>query len=155
MAVEPEVMTTSFETTMDNNATSKLCLPSVLVVSNSKTMLISNSSVIASLDQVCISILEATKILPWVQQHQPDLIILDISWSQIIKLQLIAALRVDWLTRNIPILVITSSRSQQLQSWETLDYDACLFKPYAMKELEQTICSLVSTPACETYSNAV
>ncbi|MEM7592850.1 MAG: response regulator [Cyanobacteria bacterium P01_A01_bin.83] len=133
---------------MNKNAASQLSSPTVLVVGKDRAIPISDSLVIASLNQVYISILEAAKILAWVQQHQPDLIVIDIGWSQIIKLQLITALRLDWLTRNIPIIVITSNQAKQIDEQTTLDCDAFLIKPYAIKDLEQTICSLISTPAC-------
>lgn len=130
---------------------SKLCSPTVLLVSNDLNLLITDSSIINSLNQVCISILEAAKIITWVQQHQPDVIILDLGWSEIINLQLIATLRLDWLTRNIPIAIVASSGVQQFHSGARLDYDVCLVKPFTTQELEQTICSLISTPACECY----
>ncbi|MEM8720041.1 MAG: response regulator [Cyanobacteria bacterium P01_G01_bin.39] len=136
---------------MNKNAASQLGSPTVLVVSKDRAIPISDSLVIASLNQVYISISEAAKILAWVQQHQPDLIVLDIGWSQIIKLQLITALRLDWLTRNIPIIVITNNQAKQIDDQTILDCDAFLVKPYAIKDLEQTICSLISTPACQKY----
>lgn len=99
-----------------------------------------------------MSILEFAKILPWVQQYQPDLIVLDLASSQIINLQLIAALRLDWLTRNIPILILAGSTSKQIELLEQLDYNDFLIKPYSSVELGKKICSLVSTPACKIYA---
>ena len=140
---------------MNKNAISKLRSPTILLVSNDRNLLSSDSLIISSLNQVCISILEATQIITWIQQHQPDLIILDLGWSEIINLQLITALRLDWLTRNIPIAIITNSGNQPFCSLATLDYDACLIKPFTTQELEQTICSLISTPACKYNSKLV
>lgn len=137
---------------MNKNAISKLCSPTILLVSNDRNLLSSDSLIINSLNQVCISILEATQVITWIQQHQPDLIILDLGWLEIINLQLITALRLDWLTRNIPIAIITNSEKQPFCSLATLDYDACLIKPFSTQELEQTICSLISIPACECNS---
>ncbi len=137
---------------MNDNVTSKYLAPTVLVVNNNQENLVSNSLILDSLNQVHISILEDSNILSWVQQYQPDLIILDIGWSQIINSQLIAALRLDWLTRNIPIMVIVGSTTQQIEASAHLDYDACLIKPYSAADLGKKICSLVSTPACKIYS---
>ncbi|MEL6495569.1 MAG: hypothetical protein AAFQ41_10675, partial [Cyanobacteria bacterium J06623_7] len=60
---------------------------------------------------------------------------------------LISTLKLDWLTRNIPILTIGDSLRQK--SLNSLNYDAHLTKPYSLSELEQTICSLVCLPACK------
>ncbi|MGB5631280.1 MAG: hypothetical protein WBM44_15305 [Waterburya sp.] len=140
---------------MNHNVTTKYLAPTVLVVNNNQENLVSNSLILDSLNQVHISILEDSNILSWVQQYQPDLIILDIGWSQIINPQLIAALRLDWLTRNIPIMVIVGSTTQQIEALEHLDYDACLIKPYSAADLGKKICSLVSTSACKMYSKKV
>ncbi|MEL6439257.1 MAG: response regulator [Cyanobacteria bacterium J06621_8] len=140
---------------MNKNAASKVCLPTVLVVSNDQSILINAPSTIDSLNQVCIPILEATQVISWVQEHQPDLIILDVCWSEVINMQLNAALRLDWLTRNIPILVIASSDTQQCHSLAKLDYDACLVRPYEPEELAQTVFSLISNSACEMHSKII
>lgn len=133
---------------MKNNVFPDQYSPTVLVVKDDQTRLVSDSLVLDSLHKVYLPVLQAREILSWVQQHQPDLIILDLEWLQIVNLELIAVLRLDWLTRNIPILVITDSSTKQFQSRANLDYDAYLIKPYSTIELEQAICSLVSSPTC-------
>lgn len=145
---------------MNHNETSKYVLPTVLVINNNQSKLPTDSLLLASLNQVCMPILEFSKILEWIQQHQPDLIVLDIEWSQIINLQLIAALRLDWLTRNIPIMIITGSTSQQIETLGQLDYDAFLIKPYSVAELREKISSLLPTlvlptPISKVYSQRV
>lgn len=129
---------------MENPVKSKRKVQTLLIVNDDRTKLSDNSTVLTSFNQIYFSITEAPTILPWVQQHQPDLIILDLKWSKVVELQLIAALRLDWLTRNIPILMITNLPSVPFAA--SLDYNACLIKPYTLLELEQTICSLVSLP---------
>ncbi|MEL6581605.1 MAG: hypothetical protein AAFQ14_17830 [Cyanobacteria bacterium J06621_12] len=124
----------------------RLTMQTLLVVSNHQISLTPESSIIAAFNQVNISILEIVRILPWVQQHQPDLIILDLEWTQVIDLQLITALRLDWLTRHIPILILANSPVSR-QTSASLDYDACLTKPYSHAALEQIICSLAPLAA--------
>ncbi|MEO1339559.1 MAG: hypothetical protein AAFV28_00090 [Cyanobacteria bacterium J06635_13] len=116
------------------------------MVGNNQIQFTAESPIVAAFNQVNIPIPEAAKILPWVHQHQPDLIVLDLEWTQIIDLQLITALRLDWLTRNIPILILANSPVSKLVS-ASLDYDACLTKPYAHAALEQIICSLAPLAA--------
>ena len=119
----------------------------LLIVNYDRAKLFANSTVLTSFNQISFSITEALNIFSWAQQHQPDLIILDLKWSEVVELQLIPTLRLDWLTRNIPILMIADSAP--LQSVASLDYNAYLTKPYSLFELEQTICSLISLPICQ------
>ena len=139
---------------MNHETTVRHSLPTVLIVNDEGEKLTANSAIFASLNQVSMSISEAIKVLSWIQQNQPDLIILNLELRQIIKLQLVAALRLDWLTRKIPIMVITNS-NRRFQLGKKLDCDVCLIKPYSAIELGKAICSLISTPACEVYLEAV
>lgn len=122
-------------------------VPTVLVVQEHQVKLASNSQILARYNQVDIPIINAVTVVAWVQQHQPDLIIFDLEYLKIVNLGLITALRLDWLTRKVPIIVI-GCLADRLQFDASLDYDAYLRKPYSTRELEQAICSLVSTPAC-------
>lgn len=142
---------------MNYSATFDCRSKTVLIINNNQindVNLAPNSSILASFHQVFLSVSDAHDALSWVQQHQPDLIILDLEWSQIVRLQLIAALRLDWLTRSIPIMLIVSS-TEGLCSTAQLDYDTYLVKPYSITDLDRKICSLVSIPACELYATAV
>ncbi|WP_019509073.1 two-component system response regulator [Pleurocapsa sp. PCC 7319] len=113
-----------------------------------------NSRILALYDQVYIYSKKTTTILSWIQQHQPDLVVLDFEISQIKKMELISVLRLDWLTRNIPIIIITNLASQQKLATTNLDFNACLVEPYSLQELERVICSLVPIPDCELSVSA-
>ena len=71
----------------------------LLVVNHDRTKLKTNSSVLATFNRHDL-FAEEPDVLSWVQQHQPDLIILNLEWAQLVKRQLIAALRLDWLTNG-------------------------------------------------------
>ena len=131
-------------------------LPAILIVQDSQEKLTLNSLGINSFQQTCISVTESvtknTDIFSWIQQNQPDLIILNLEWSKISELNLTTTLRLDWLTRNIPILAIANRKSDRF--WITnLDCDAYLFKPYSKLELETAIVSLVSNFAGFSYAS--
>lgn len=126
-------------------------LPTILIVQENQTKLASDSEILSGFNQVNIPVVEAMTIVAWVQRHQPDLVIFDIDYLQIVNLGLITALRLDWLTRKIPILVISNVSNKELQSRANLDCNAYLRKPYVTRELEQAICSLVPTAACKSY----
>lgn len=129
--------------------------PILLIVNSSQVELTPSCSILASLDCTYISILETSPILSWIQQNQPDLIILDLSWSQLIEMQLISTLRLDWLTRNIPILVLNKDILTSSQSIPTLDYDAYLAKPYSCSALEKAIYYLVPSLPKKKYDEVV
>lgn len=138
---------------MDYDSNRKTSFRTILVINSGQVEFDLHSSVLASFNRIYISILSMPKIIPWVQQHQPDLIILDLKWSEVVDSQLISALRLDWLTRKIPILLIADNT--ELQPLINLDYDARLNKSCSLRELEQTICSLISISAHEACDPAV
>ena len=128
----------------------------ILIVQNNRDQqqLGANSRILAWHEQVYIYSKKTTKILSWVQQHQPDLVVLDLELFQIKKMELISLLRLDWLTRTIPIIIITNLKSHPKLATANLDFDACLVKPYSIQELESVICSLLPTPDCELSVSA-
>lgn len=123
----------------------------ILIIQNNREQqqLGANSRILAWHDQVYIYSKKATTILSGVQQHQPDLVVLDLELFQIKEMELISLLRLDWLTRTIPIIIVTNLASQSKLATTNLDYDASLVKPYSLQELERVICSLLPTPECE------
>ena len=124
----------------------------ILVVSNGKAKQLKNSTLLASLNWVYISTSEED-IIYWIQQHQPDLIVLELDWSQLVNLQLVSTLRLDWLTRLIPIIAIVRSTAQKQHSVERLDCDICLVEPYSLSKLERSICKLVPLPVCKSLND--
>lgn len=126
--------------------------PVILVVQNRPANLATNSDILNYFSKVYVSLFDVTEILLWIQQNQPDLIILDLPWLEITEAELITALRLDWLTRNIPILILSNICTNWSDIVPDLDYNACLCKPYLTSELEKLVCSLVSTPACLAYA---
>ncbi len=139
---------------MNHSIFSNGYLPTILIARDYPAELVFDSPILASFNQVYAPIIEAMAILAWVQQHQPDLIILDIQWSKIVELGLITTLRLDWLTRNIPIVIIGSLSEQKIQPKTNLDGNAYLTKPYSTQELEKVVCSLVPCPACKALNTA-
>lgn len=120
----------------------------LLIVSQNEARQQTDSPILAGFNLAYLVAATEPNIIFWIQQHQPDLIILDLDWSQANCSQLISALRLDWLTRSIPILAIVNSRAKKLRSAQNLDCNACLFEPYSLAALEKSICSLVPISAC-------
>lgn len=137
---------------MERQSLSNYRKPIILIISNNKTKLTLSCSILAFFNQFQITF-DEQETLSWIHQHQPDLIILDLKESE--QLPLVTTLKLDWLTRDIPMIAIIDSTARQLDPSANLNDDACLSKPYSVVELEQKICSLVLTCKCEFSDKAI
>ena len=125
-------------------------LPTILMIQDSERKIESNSHILSTFDVVYLSRSQNTATLTWIQQNQPDLIVIEYKSRLEAYLSLIALLKLDWLTRNIPI-VIAGNRFA-LKSIENLDYDAYLNLPYSAADLDKVICSLIRLPICRSFA---
>jgi len=131
---------------LDNN-----CLPTILIVQDDESDRAFESSFLNLFDTVYISKSQNyIMTLSWIQQNQPDLIILRLKKAELPCLSLITSLKMDWLTRDIPTVVIGNRLA--VQSVSNLDYDACLTTPYSAKDLTRVICSFVHSPLCQIFA---
>ena len=135
---------------MNQSISVKEYSPTVLVARDCSEKLEATSDILALFNQVYISGVDVLGIFNWAQQHQPDLIILDIDYSELVASGLISTLRLDWLTRTIPIVIISNVSHEQAIAEMLLDCDAHLVRPCSTRELETAICSLVPIPTCKT-----
>ena len=126
-------------------------MPAMLVIQNSTKVLALDSAILNSFRQVYKSVTKSIDTLVWIQQNQPALMVLNLEDLEIEELDLVTALRTDWLTRNIPILAIADKCNRFKIA--NLDCDRYLLKPYSALELERAICSLVSSPSCMRYAS--
>jgi CheY-like chemotaxis protein len=126
-------------------------LPTILVVQDGESQTTFYASGLALFRLVYVAKLQDNfSTLAWIQENQPDLIILELKQPKTLSLSLITPLKIDWLTRDIPI-VVTGNRLA-LQSVADLDYDACLLTPYSTADLEQVICSLINAVSCQVFA---
>ena len=125
-------------------------LPTILVVQDSQTKIGSDSAILSQFNIVYISQSNNLDTLFWIQENQPNSILLDFKHPNSACLNLITSLRLDWLTRNIPIVVMTNRFA--LQSITHLDCDGYLVTPYSITELEKTICHFIRTPICNIHA---
>ena len=123
----------------------------MLVIQDSTEILASDSAILNSFKQVYKTVTKSFDTLIWIQQNQPALIVLNLEDLEIDELDLVTALRTDWLTRNIPILAIADKCNRFRIS--NLDCDEYLSKPYSISKLEKAICSLVYSPSCTRYAS--
>lgn len=127
------------------------CLPTILVVRDSESLASFSASGLARFHLVYVAKSpDNFSTLAWIQENQPDLVIFELQHPETPVLSLITPLRLDWLTRDIPIMV-TGNRLA-LQSIVNLDYDACLITPYSTANLEQAICSLINASSCQIFA---
>ncbi|MGD1921032.1 MAG: two-component system response regulator [Pleurocapsa sp.] len=134
---------------MDRKISENNYSPTILIVRDSGEKIEFDSSILADFNTVYVSKSKDRSILGWIQENQPDLIILELRNPQESCCCLITPLRLDWLTRNIPIIVIGDRFT--LKSIANLDYDVCLRSPCSETDLDGAICSLISTSLCQTH----
>ena len=63
----------------------------------------------------CLTAKEAILALSLAQEEQPDLILLDIGLPKIDGIDLLKILKIDWLTRTIPIVAVTALAGKEGQ----------------------------------------
>lgn len=131
---------------MNQSISKKEYSPIILVARDYPKKLETTSKILASFNHVYVPIIDVLTIVNWVQQHQPDLIVLDIEYSEIVASGLVSTLRLDWLTRTIPIVIISNVAHNKVN----IDCDVYLERPCSTRELEETICSLVPISTCKT-----
>lgn len=139
---------------MNQSISKKEYSPTILVARDYPFKSETTSEILASFDQVYIPVIDVLTISNWIQQHQPDLIVLDIDYLDIVDSGLVSTLRLDWLTRRIPIVIISNMTVNQAINQENLDCDAYLQRPCSTGELEETICSLIPITTCKTLITA-
>lgn len=123
--------------------------PTILIVRNNYEKIELDSPILTSFRVVCLAESENAVVLSWVQENQPDLILLELTHDSESSGSLVTNLRMDWLTRNIPIAVLSNKFAPRTIA--DLDYDAHLNLPYSPERLDATICSLVKNPACKMF----
>lgn len=135
---------------MKHETAQKDYLGTILVVRDRKRKTKLDSLILSDFNIAYFSNSEYKTLLSWIQQNQPSLIIFELDYPQKTYSDLIATLKLDWLTRNISIVMIGNRFA--LQSVANLDYDVYLDSAYTIADLEKVVCSLVHTPACQVYA---
>ncbi|MBW4633081.1 MAG: response regulator [Iphinoe sp. HA4291-MV1] len=114
--------------------------PLVLVVEQDPSYLELLNSYFKLLNVSCICAKQGIRALILAQTHQPDLILLDISISDLSGLQVIHYLRRNPETRMIPIIGVTTlTKEQDGNSILLAGADDCITKPYHHHQLKAAI----------------
>lgn len=84
----------------------------------------------------CACLTNGLEVVPWVIQHQPDLIVLDLMLPGQDGLTIFKRLRADSRTRSIPVIMLTArtQMSDRISGLE-LGADDYLTKPFSPREL--------------------
>ncbi|MEM8718009.1 MAG: response regulator [Cyanobacteria bacterium P01_G01_bin.39] len=114
----------------------------ILIVEDDEDNLLYLTSALGLFNYHYFAAKDAISGLSLAQTKQPDLILLDIKMPQISGIELVKTLKMDWLTRSIPVVAITAlAREQEKNSILAAGFDGYLVKPFLLEDLEQAICS--------------
>lgn len=114
----------------------------ILIVEDDEDNLLYLTSALDLFSYHCLAARDGASGLSLAQTNQPDLILLDIKMPQISGIELVKTLKMDWLTRSIPVVAITAlAREQEKNSILAAGFDDYLVKPFLLEDLEQAICS--------------
>lgn len=128
-------------TTLTPVSQENLFQATILVVEDDEDNLIYISTALSLFNYHCLIARDALTGLSLAQQWQPDLILLDVRMPQINGLELLKILRIDWLTRKIPVIAVTALAGVREQEMITsAGFDGCLIKPYLLEQLQDIIC---------------
>lgn len=124
--------------------------PTILVIEDDEDNLLYVASALQLFNYRCFAACNAMVGLGLAQEHQPDLILLDVRMPQISGIELAKALKLDWLTRKIPIVAVTSlAREKEIRLILDAGFNDYLIKPYLLEDLEKVICSnILNTSLC-------
>lgn len=122
--------------------------PKVLVLEGDRDNLIYLVNTLKLLDCDCPTASEAMLALSLAQQEQPDLILLDLQMPQINGIELFKTLRIDWLTRDIPVVAITSAIAGETKAILDAGFDGYLLKPHTLRDLEKAIANHLPNAIC-------
>jgi CheY-like chemotaxis protein len=129
-------------TTLTTVSQENLSPATILVIEDDEDNLIYISMALSLFNYHCLIAKNALKGLSLAQQWQPDLIMLDVRMPQINGLELLKTLRLDWLTRTIPVIAVTALAGEKEQKMiMNAGFNGCLLKPYLLEELENIICA--------------
>jgi two-component system, cell cycle response regulator DivK len=98
------------------------------------------NSHLLKLNYSCISAKEGIRGLMLAQNHQPNLIILDVRISDLLAIQVIQYLKQDPDTKKIPIIAsLAVNKEQECHLLMIAGANHCVEKPYNLEELEQVV----------------
>ncbi|MEO1800934.1 MAG: response regulator [Cyanobacteria bacterium J06629_2] len=111
--------------------------PTILVVEDDSDNLTYIAAALERLDCHCLTARNAMEGLSIAQKWQPGLLLVDIEMTGVSGIELLKILRLDWLTRTIPVVAVTAlSEDRERDAIAQAGFDDCLLKPYSLAELE-------------------
>jgi CheY-like chemotaxis protein len=119
-------------------------MPTIVVVDDSATSIALYQYGLESLAVNFIGFKSSTEALPYLQEHQPDLLFLDIIMPGMDGLSLLRHLRTLAHQKDTRVIMLTSKNyAQDRQVAEQLGAMDFLIKPLRQKEIRETVCKYI------------
>jgi two-component system, cell cycle response regulator DivK len=118
----------------------------LLIESNLDELNLVNSH-LTKLNYSCMSVKEGIRGLLLAQNHQPDIVILDLMISDLAAIQVVENLQENPDTTKISIIIsLPKKQKQECNLLLIAGASYCVEKPYNLPELEQTIKNCLEMP---------
>ena len=126
----------------------RITQPTVLAIEDNEDNLIYLASALELFKYNCLTARDAVSGLSLAEQWQPDLILLDVKMPHISGIELVKTLKLNLLTKAIPVIAVTALASQkQKKLILAAGFSDYLLKPYLLEELAAIICSHIANSA--------
>jgi two-component system, cell cycle response regulator DivK len=122
-----------------STVSSKLSIqrPLVLAVDDNEDNLLMLVQALECFEFASISTLEGEAVVGLAEQHQPDLILLDMILSDMDGITVLQQLKRHPATRHIPVIAVTAlAGAAERQQMLEMGCSGCLAKPYDIDELQ-------------------
>jgi CheY-like chemotaxis protein len=117
-----------------------LHMPLVLAVEDNEDNLLLMNYALDSFGCRFISQQEGSSVLLIAQEHQPDLILLDVLMPDLSGIDIVTLLKKDPLTQHIPVIAVTAlAGEEQRANLIMAGFDDYICKPYTLEDLELMI----------------
>jgi len=119
-------------------------MPTIVVVDDSATSIVLYQHGLQNLAVNFIGFKSSNDALPYLQEHQPDLLFLDIVMPGMDGLSLLRLLRTLAHQKDTRVIMLTSKDyAQDRQVAEQLGAMDFLIKPLRQKEIRETVCKYI------------
>ena len=134
-----------------------MTMTTILLVDDSILLRAANAAILTRAGYTVLTAGDGEEALEVVQQHRPDLVILDLMMPKLGGEQVLQALRKDATTKYIPVIVLTSlyqkneQRLRQAGASAFIEKSSLLDKPQGLLDIVEQVLKTPSDRSCASW----